>query len=149
MKLLVLNGPNLNLLGIREPALYGNSTYDDLCAFIRRVVAELPAFSAVEIRQSNHEGDLVDWIQQARGVYDRIVINAAAYTHTSVAILDALKAVGIPAAEVHLTEPNAREAFRHVSYVGQACCRRFAGRGFDSYADAIRFFAEESATSEN
>ena len=138
-KLLVLNGPNLNLLGIREPELYGRGTYADLGAFVAKVAAECGV--SVEMRQSNHEGDLVDWIQEARGTFDAIVLNAAAYTHTSVAILDAIKGTEAHVAEVHLTEPKRREDFRRVSYVGMVAEKTFSGRGFDSYADAIRYFA--------
>ena len=140
MRLLVANGPNLNLLGVREPELYGRGTYGDLVEFVRRVAAE--AGVEVEVRQSNHEGDIVDWIQECPGKFDALVLNAAAYTHTSVAILDAIKAVRVRTAEVHLTEPKAREEFRRVSYVGMAAERTFSGRGFESYADAIRYFAE-------
>lgn len=139
MKILVLNGPNLNLLGLREPELYGNRTYADLVAFCKAEAAALGA--EAEVRQTNHEGTLVDWIQEARGVFDAIVLNAAAYTHTSVAVLDALKAVKIPVAEVHLTEPKEREEFRHVSYVGMVAEATFSGKGFGSYAEAIRRFA--------
>ncbi len=138
-KILVLNGPNLNLLGLREPELYGHRTYADLEKFVAEVAASCGV--AAEIRQTNHEGTLVDWIQDARGKFDAIVLNAAAYTHTSVAVLDALKAVSLPVAEVHLTEPKAREEFRRLSYVGMVAERTFSGRGFDSYADAIRHFA--------
>lgn len=140
-KILVLNGPNLNLLGIREPALYGKGTYAELGAFVAQVAADCGV--AVEMRQSNHEGTLVDWIQESRGAFDAIVLNAAAYTHTSVAILDALKAVEAHVAEVHLTEPKSREEFRRVSYVGMVAEKTFSGRGFESYADAIRYFAAE------
>lgn len=143
MKILVLNGPNLNLLGTREPALYGSRTYDDLAALCKKTGEEVGV--AIEVRQSNHEGTLVDWIQQARGVFDAIVLNAAAYTHTSVAILDALKAVAIPTVEVHITDPKTREEFRHVSYVGMAAVATFAGYGFDSYVKAIRFIAAKGA----
>ncbi len=143
MKILVLNGPNLNLLGLREPELYGSRTYPDLVEFCRGAASA--AGAEAEVRQTNHEGVLVDWIQQARGVFDAIVLNAAAYTHTSVAILDAIKAVRIPVAEVHLTEPKEREPFRRVSYVGMAAEAVFSGRGFDSYADAIRHFAAKGA----
>ena len=139
MKLLVVNGPNLNLLGSREPELYGRGTYDDLVAFVRRVAAD--AGVEVEVRQSNHEGDIVDWIQDSAGKFDGLVLNAAAYTHTSVAILDAIKAVKVRTVEVHLTEPKEREEFRRVSFVGMAAERTFSGRGFESYADAIRHFA--------
>lgn len=139
MKILVINGPNLNLLGIREPALYGSQTYADLerCCLDEAAACGVEA----EMRQSNHEGTIVDWIQSARGAFDAIVLNAAAYTHTSVAILDALKAVGLRTVEVHLTDPGTREDFRHVSYVRLAAERTFAGLGFDSYRAAIRHLA--------
>lgn len=140
MKILVLNGPNLNLLGRREPALYGNRTYADLERFIRASATD--AGVDVEVRQSNHEGDLVDMIQSAAGTFDALVVNAAAYTHTSVAVLDALKAVGLPTVEVHLTDPAKRERFRHVSFVKPAAVATFAGLGFGSYSRAIRFLAE-------
>ena len=139
MKILVANGPNLNLLGLREPELYGSATYAELVDFIGRVAAD--AGVEVEVRQTNHEGTLVDWIQECPGRFDALVLNAAAYTHTSVAILDALKAVKVRTAEVHLTEPKQREEFRRVSYVAPAAERTFSGRGFESYADAIRHFA--------
>ncbi len=139
MKILVLNGPNLNLLGLREPELYGSRTYADLVDYCERTAGACGA--AVEVRQTNHEGVLVDWIQEARGAYDALVLNAAAYTHTSVAILDALKATRIRTVEVHLTEPKRRESFRCVSYVGMAAERTFSGRGFESYGDAIRHLA--------
>ena len=137
MKLLVLNGPNLNLLGLREPDIYGKQSYAALEGFIRAAARE--AGCEVEIRQSNHEGVLVDWIQEACGVFDGIVINPAAYTHTSVAILDALKAVKLPAVEVHLSDVDAREPFRHVSYAGMACQKTFKGLGFEGYRRALRF----------
>lgn len=143
MKILVLNGPNLNLLGLREPALYGSRTYADLVALCEKTGTEVGA--AIEVRQSNHEGTLVDWIQEARGTFDAIVLNAAAYTHTSVAILDALKAVQIPTVEVHITDPKTREEFRHISYVGMAAVATFAGYGLDSYVKAIQFIATKSA----
>ena len=139
MRLLVANGPNLNLLGVREPELYGHATYGDLVKFVNRTAAECGV--EVEVRQSNHEGDLVDWIQECPGKFDALVLNAAAYTHTSVAILDAIKAVRVRTAEVHLTEPKEREEFRRISYVGMVAERTFSGRGFESYADAIRHFA--------
>jgi len=139
MKILVLNGPNLNLLGVREPAIYGSRSYADLVSFVRGVAADLGV--EVDVRQSNHEGELVTWIQQSRGEFGAIVLNAAAYTHTSVAILDALKAVGATTVEVHLSDPMTREEFRHVSYVSMAAEATFKGRGFDSYADAIRYLA--------
>ena len=143
MRLLVANGPNLNLLGVREPELYGHATYGDLVKFVNSVAAECGI--EVEVRQSNHEGDLVDWIQECPGKFDALVLNAAAYTHTSVAILDAIKAVRVRTAEVHLTEPKEREGFRRVSYVGMVAERTFSGRGFESYADAIRHFAGASS----
>lgn len=143
MRILVANGPNLNLLGVREPDLYGRGTYAELVAFVKNVAAEVGV--EVEVRQSNHEGDLVDWIQECPGRFDALVLNAAAYTHTSVAILDAIKAVKVRTAEVHLTEPKEREDFRRVSYVGMAAERTFSGRGFESYADAIRYFAQSPA----
>ena len=131
MKLLFLNGPNLNLLGIREPDIYGKQTYADLEAYIRDFCAELGI--QCEIFQSNHEGALVDAIQAAYGKFDGIVLNPAAYTHTSVALLDALKAVGLPAVEVHLSDVSKREDFRQVSYVRLACCKTVAGHGFEGY----------------
>ncbi len=137
MKLLVINGPNLNMLGIREPGIYGSESYAALEAFIRRVCDEHGA--EVEIFQSNHEGAIVDRIQAAWGNTDGIVINPAAYTHTSVAILDALKAVSIPAVEVHLSDVSAREPFRHISYAGMACETTFAGYGFDGYRMAVEY----------
>lgn len=137
MKLLVLNGPNLNMLGIRERHLYGARDYDALCEFLREQAARLGV--EIEIYQSNHEGALVDRIQEAYGNVDGIVINPAAYTHTSVALLDALKAVSIPACEVHLTDVNAREEFRKISYVRLACEKTFCGQGFDSYRLAMEY----------
>ncbi len=140
MKILVLNGPNLNLLGIREPGLYGERTYADLVKFCEEVAAECGA--EAEVRQTNHEGTLVDWIQASRGEFDAIALNAAAYTHTSVAILDAIKAVKARVVEVHLTEPKEREDFRKVSYVGMAAEKTFSGLGFGSYECAIRHLAK-------
>ena len=142
MKILVINGPNLNMLGVREPGLYGSRTYADLVRFIGAAARD--AGVEVEVFQSNHEGTLVDRIQSARGVFDALVVNAAAYTHTSVAILDALKAVGLPTVEVHLTDPMRRERFRHVSFVKPASIATFAGLGFGSYSRAIRLLAERS-----
>ena len=139
MNILVINGPNLNLLGLREPEIYGRQDYKALCNYVNQSAATYGLH--VEIFQSNHEGAIVDCIQQAPGRFDGIVINPAAYTHTSVAILDALKAVGLPAVEVHLSEPNEREEFRHVSYAGMACRARFAGLGFEGYAQALAFLA--------
>ena len=137
MKLLVINGPNLNLLGVREPGIYGTQTYDALVEKIRAFC--LTEGVEVSFFQSNHEGAIVDAIQAAYGVYDGIVINPAAYTHTSVAILDALKAVAIPAVEVHISDVDAREAFRQVSYAGMACVKTYKGLGFDGYIEAVRF----------
>ena len=143
MKLLVLNGPNLNMLGIREKHLYGVQTYADLVAFIEEKAKELNV--DVEIFQSNHEGALVDKIQEAYGNVDGIVINPAAYTHTSVAILDALKAVSIPAAEVHLTDVTKREPFRQISYAGMACQAHFIGLGFEGYAKAMEWHVNQKS----
>ena len=137
MKFLYLNGPNLNLLGLREPAIYGTQDYAALQDFIRKTCAEENI--DCEIFQSNHEGALVDKLQLAYGVYDGIIINPAAYTHTSVAILDALKAVSIPAVEVHLSDVPSREAFRQVSYAGMACVKTYTGLGFEGYAAATRY----------
>ena len=135
MKLLIINGPNLNLLGVREPDIYGRETYDDLCRMITDHALRRGA--EVEIFQSNHEGAIVDCIQSALGKFDGIVINPAAYTHTSIAILDALKAVAIPAIEVHISDISDREAFRQVSYAGMACRKTYAGFGFLGYTMAI------------
>ena len=137
MKLLVINGPNLNMLGIREPDIYGRQTYQDLVSYVNQICAQKGI--ACEVFQSNHEGDIVDKIQAAYGNTDGIVINPAAYTHTSVAILDALKAVCIPAVEVHLSDVNARESFRHISYAGMACEKTCAGFGFEGYKMAIEY----------
>lgn len=137
MKLLVINGPNLNMLGIREPDIYGRQTYQDLVNYVNQICAQKGI--TCEVFQSNHEGDLVDKIQAAYGNTDGIVINPAAYTHTSVAILDALKAVCIPAVEVHLSDVNARESFRHISYAGMACEKTYAGFGFEGYKMAIEY----------
>lgn len=137
MRILVINGPNINMLGIREPDIYGRTTYEDLCAMIRNHAAE--AGAEIALFQSNHEGDLVDAIQRALGTQDAIVINPAAYTHTSVAILDALKAVALPAVEVHISDPGTREDFRHVSYVRAACVKTICGHGLAGYLEAIDF----------
>ena len=147
MKLLFLNGPNLNMLGIREPGIYGRQTYQDLEKYIRDFCGELGI--ACEILQSNHEGALVDAIQSAYGRVDGIVINPAAYTHTSVALLDARKAVSLPAVEVHLSDVSAREDFRQISYVRLACRRTFAGHGFQGYRMAAEaLLAEKNGASE-
>jgi len=137
MKILVINGPNLNLLGVREPEIYGKRDYAALESFVRGVCAERGV--ECELFQSNHEGAIVDKIQSALGTADGIVINPAAYTHTSVAILDALKAVAVPAVEVHLSDVNAREEFRKLSYPGMACVKTFAGQGFEGYRLAVEF----------
>lgn len=135
MKILVINGPNLNMLGIREPELYGRTTYADLCKLIEDHAANIGV--EVALYQSNHEGDLVDKIQEAYGNTDGIVINPGAYTHTSVAILDALKAVAIPAVEVHISDVDAREGFRQISYVRLACCATISGHGVNGYLEAM------------
>ena len=135
MKFLVINGPNLNLLGRREPAIYGNKSYAALCEHIKETAQELGI--EADIMQTNHEGVIVDAIQDAIDKYDGIVINPAAYTHTSVAIADAIAAVEIPAAEVHLSDVDSREAFRRISYVTPVCVLRVTGLGFDSYSEAI------------
>ena len=140
MKILIINGPNINMLGIREPDIYGRTTYEDLCArcleYAKRVGAEC------EIYQSNHEGDLVDKIQQAYGNTDGIVINPGAYTHTSVALLDAVKAVGIPTVEVHISDVASRENFRQISYIRQACIATIAGHGVSGYTEAVQLLCD-------
>ena len=140
MKIRVINGPNLNMLGIREPAIYGSTTYADLCDLIRNH-AEKTGVS-VTLLQSNHEGDLVDYIQQAYGVDDAIVINPGAYTHTSVAILDAAKAVGLPIVEVHISKVEEREDFRQISYIRQACVKTITGHGIAGYTEAMDYLKE-------
>lgn len=140
MKLLFLNGPNLNMLGIREPDIYGRRTYADLEAYIGDFCGQMGIEYA--IKQSNYEGGLVDTIQSAYGSMDGIVINPAAYTHTSVAVLDALKAVALPAVEVHLSRVSEREDFRQISYAGMACVKTFAGYGFAGYRMAAEFLME-------
>ena len=139
MKILVINGPNLNMLGLREPELYGKNDYAALCELISKACDGIE----YEIYQSNHEGDIVDKIQWAYGKIDGIVINPAAYTHTSVAILDALKAVGIPAVEVHLTDISQREEFRKHSFVSLYAEKTIAGHGFDGYREAIEYLREK------
>ena len=137
MRILVINGPNINMLGIREPGIYGNNTYADLCKLIENYAAE----KGVEVKlfQSNHEGCIVDEIQSALGNFDGIVINPAAYTHTSVAILDALKSVALPAVEIHISDVSKREDFRQISYAGMACEKSFIGLGFDGYLRGIDY----------
>lgn len=140
MRILVINGPNINMLGIREPDIYGKNTYADLCGMINDYAAE----KGVEVKlfQSNHEGSIVDEIQAAYGSFDGIVINPAAYTHTSVAILDALKSVALPAVEIHISDVSAREDFRQISYAGMACEKSFIGLGFDGYLRGIDYLLE-------
>ncbi len=140
MKILVINGPNLNMLGLREPDIYGKSTYADLVSLIRAEAERLGV--EAEFYQSNHEGALVDAIQGAYGRIDGIVINPGAYTHTSVALLDAVKAVSIPTVEVHISDPDARDEFRKISYIRAACVKTVKGKGFDGYLEAIRFLKE-------
>lgn len=137
MKFLIINGPNINMLGIREPEIYGAQSYAALTELCHKT-CEAEGIE-VKLFQSNHEGAIVDEIQAAYGVFDGIVINPAAYTHTSIAILDALKAVAIPAVEVHISDISSRESFRQVSYAGMVCVKTFAGLGFDGYVQAIRF----------
>ena len=140
MKVLVINGPNINMLGIREPGIYGKQTFADLLTLLNKTATE----EGIEIEQfqSNHEGDLVDRIQQAYGVFNGIVINPAAYTHTSIAILDALKSVSIPAVEVHISDVDTREPFRKISYAGMACVKTIKGQGLDGYRQAILYLKE-------
>ena len=140
MKLLVINGPNLNMLGIREPDIYGKQDYKALVALVEQTCADLNI--QVDIFQSNHEGAIVDCIQAAYGQMDGIVINPAAYTHTSVAILDALKAVGLPAVEVHLSDVSTRESFRQISYTGLYCEKIIQGLGIEGYRQAILYLKE-------
>lgn len=140
MNILVINGPNINMLGIREPGVYGKKTFQDLLELLQTASAEYGV--TVDQFQSNHEGAIVDKIQQAYGVYDGIIINPAGYTHTSVAILDALKAVSIPAVEVHISDVDSREAFRQISYAGMACVHTIKGQGIDGYRQAIGYLKE-------
>ena len=140
MKLFIINGPNLNLLGVREPELYGRQDYAALVKLVENTCEELGI--EVDIYQSNHEGDLVDKIQSAYGAADGIVINPAAYTHTSVAILDALKAVALPAVEVHISDVSRREDFRQVSYAGMACVKTYMGLGLEGYRQAILYLKD-------
>ncbi len=142
MKILVINGPNLNMLGIREPQIYGSKTYNDLV----KMIAEYCEKKQIEVEfyQSNHEGDLVDKIQLCYGNTDGIVINPGAYTHTSVALLDAVKTVGIPTVEVHISDPDEREEFRRTSYIRLACIATVKGKGFDGYLEAIDILIENA-----
>ena len=141
MNILVINGPNINMLGIREPDVYGKETFQDLL----RMLNDWSKIYQVKIEQyqSNHEGDLVDRIQSAYGNKDAIIINPAAYTHTSIAILDALKSVAIPSVEVHISDVSTREAFRQVSYAGMACEKTIMGQGLDGYRQAIQYLVEK------
>lgn len=143
MKILVINGPNINMLGLREPNIYGKQTFDDLLQLLDATAAEEGL--VIDQYQSNHEGALVDQIQAAYGVYDAIVINPAAYTHTSIAILDALKAVGLPAVEVHISDVSAREDFRQISYARLACEKTIMGQGLAGYRQAILYLKEKYA----
>lgn len=140
MRILVINGPNLNMLGTREPGIYGKETYGDLCAYIEEQAEKLGV--EAEVYQSNSEGAIVTRIQEALGVYDAVVINPAAYTHYSIAILDALKAVSLPAVEVHLSDISIREAFRQVSVIKAACIAQISGKGFNGYREAMEMLAE-------
>ena len=141
MKILVLNGPNINMLGIREPGIYGKQTFQDLLNLLDTVAKDESL--TIEQFQSNHEGALVDKIQEAYGKFDAIVINPAAYTHTSVAILDALKAVSLPAVEVHISDVDSREPFRQISYAGMACEKTIKGLGLEGYRQAILYLKDK------
>ena len=141
MNILVINGPNLNMLGVREPDIYGRETYNSLVEKIENYAKDKGIY--VKCYQSNHEGDLVDNIQFALGVFDGIVINPGAYTHTSIAILDAVKAVGLPTVEVHISDVSARENFRQISYIRQACIKTISGKGTDGYLEAIDALIEK------
>ena len=141
MKILVINGPNLNMLGVREPDIYGKTTYKDLCEFIENHCKEKNVH--VEFYQSNHEGDLVDKIHSAYNNFDGIVINPGAYTHTSIALLDAVKAVGVPTVEVHISDVDSREEFRKISYIRLACKTTISGIGIKGYTDAIDYLLKD------
>lgn len=141
MRILVLNGPNINMLGIREPGIYGKQTFADLLKLLEQTATDNRI--TLEQYQSNHEGNLVDKIQDAYGNFDGIVINPAAYTHTSVAILDALKSVAIPAVEVHISDVDSREAFRQISYAGMYCEKTIKGQGLDGYRQAIEYLVNK------
>lgn len=144
MNILVINGPNLNMLGIREPDMYGHKTYADLCALVQAEADKLGV--RVKFFQSNHEGTLVDAIQSAYGKAEGIIINPGAYTHTSIALLDAVRAVGIPTVEVHITDPDAREDFRKISYIRRACVASLKGHGFNGYLEALHFLVGKQPT---
>ena len=140
MKIMVLNGPNLNLLGVREPAIYGACSYAALIEMLQAYAAQHGM--ELDCRQTNHEGVLVDWIQQALDGYDGIVINPGAYTHTSIALLDAVRAVGVPTVEVHISDTDAREDFRRISYIRAACVHTVKGRGVQGYVEAVQYLEE-------
>lgn len=143
MKIMIINGPNLNMLGIREPSVYGNSSYQNLVEYLKNKAQELNI--EIEVVQSNHEGVLVDYIQSCYfNKYDAIIINPGAYTHTSIALLDALKAVSLPAVEVHLSDVDKREDFRKVSYVSFACIASIKGKGFEGYYEAMKLLIERN-----
>ena len=142
MNILIINGPNLNLLGLREPDIYGKRTYRDLVELIRAEAEQLGV--SVEFVQSNHEGALVDAIQDAYGRFDGIVINPGAYTHTSIALLDAVKAVGVPTIEVHISDPDLREDFRKISYIRAACIASIKGHGLEGYLEALHLLAKRA-----
>ena len=141
MKILVINGPNINMLGIREPGIYGSENYETLCENVKKCAEKLGV--EIELFQSNHEGLLVDEIQNAYGKIDGIVINPGAYTHTSIALLDAVKAVGIPTIEVHISAVEKREDFRQISFIRAACVKTITGHGIKGYEEAIQFLVEE------
>ncbi|MBR5280263.1 MAG: type II 3-dehydroquinate dehydratase [Clostridia bacterium] len=142
MRFLIMNGPNLNLLGIRAPEVYGRKTYADLCGFIQSKADELSV--DVDFYQSNHEGDLIDRIHSAMGVYDGIIFNAGAYTHYSYALHDAIESVPVPVAEVHISDIDARESFRRISVIRPACAFTISGKGFEGYTEALSRFVSES-----
>ena len=141
LKILVINGPNINMLGIREPEIYGKGTYAQLIGMIKKEAESIGV--SVSFFQSNHEGEIVDEIQKAYGIFDGIIINPAAYTHTSVAIPDAIKAVGIATVEVHISDPDTREEFRKISYVRPVCVATVKGKGFDGYIEALHILADD------
>ena len=143
MKIVVINGPNINMLGIREPDIYGSTTYDQLCRMLHDHAAERGI--ELDIYQSNHEGDLIDRIQAAYGAADGIIINPGGYTHTSIALPDAVKAVGLPTVEVHISDPDSREDYRKIDYIREACVKTIAGRGVQGYIDAVRFLTDKES----
>ncbi len=147
MKILVINGPNINMLGIREPGIYGKDNFNTLCETVKGYAME----NGIEVKlfQSNHEGALVDEIQAAYGVFDGIVINPGAYTHTSIALLDAVKAVSIPTVEVHISDVASREDFRQISYIRAACVRTICGHGIKGYTEAMEFLKDNYGENSN